>query len=121
MLFAKYPSAQLSEFTVAAWWDDLAVFSLPVVLAGLRSAARVSPQFCPTSPFVAEHCTALAKTTLGQPRPDLSVPALPEPMPEIDPGLREQFESINAQVRAGELEGAKAGAAYLRAILGRLE
>jgi hypothetical protein len=116
-LFARYPNAQISEATVPAWWAELRDFGRDALIEAFRRAPRGNPQFCPSCEMVREHAAAWRPPT---PRADLTRPALPEPPPQVDGELRAEFDAINAKVRAGELDGGKAGAAYLRAIAGRL-
>jgi hypothetical protein len=89
------------------------------VAQALERAVSESPSFAPAAPLVKAHCSAIAKT-VGTPRPDLTRAALPEAAPDISPELRAAFDEINEQVRAGTLDSGKAGAAYMRAIAGRL-
>lgn len=118
-LLACYPNAQAGRATVLAYWERLFELQPEAILCGLKKApeAAENKNFPPSAFLILEHARAWRPPT---PRPDLERPALPEPAPEISPELRKDFEAINSAVRNGELDGNKAGAAFLRAIAERL-
>lgn len=115
-MFALYPSAAMGELTAPAWFDLLSPFDLRVVCVAMDKASQASPEFIPTGPKVREHCVAVAKTSIGQPAPNLSLVALPEPEEEVPPALAD----IRDRLKRGEIAPADASREYTAWISGVL-
>jgi hypothetical protein len=82
MLFDLYPGCNASKTAADSWWRFLRELPEDAVRKAFRLAIKASPDRCPTAAQIRAHAEAVAKT-LGTPKADLTLPALPEPEPEL--------------------------------------
>ena len=105
-LFARYPSAAMSDATTPAWWQDLRNFPRDALLEAFKRAPRGNPQFCPSCETVREYAAAWHPPT---PQPNLAQPALPESEEELPPELA----AIRERQKRGEISDRDAMKAFL--------
>jgi hypothetical protein len=84
-LYELYPGYQPGKTTAESWWGYMSGLPEDAVRKAFRLATEATPDRIPTAPQVAAHARAVAKT-LGTPKADLTLPALPEPEPELPEG-----------------------------------
>lgn len=112
-LASLYPSAAPSTALTVAWWRYLHEMPRPALEHGFALAPRQSKQFMPSAEVVRDLAAAWRPPT---PRPDLSLPALPEPEVELPPELA----AIRERQRRGEITSQEATRAFFRWTVERL-
>lgn len=122
-LYVSYPSSgQMPSTAPAVWWGKLRGLSPRAVSIALQRAPHESPDpvWMPSAELVRRIAVSVDKT-LDTPKADLSLPALPEPEPVLEPS-NPFYDKLEAYKR-GEIprgpDEAKAELDQLASLRGR--